>query len=126
MDDYKLIEEQLSAISQRLERIETSLTENNAQNIRAAAKLEDIEKRVAHLQENDAILFNENKVLREQSVPKQDVNLMFEKIRMMENLPRDRNDKIVKWAVRIFIGALGTVLTGGLVTMFIKLSALLK
>jgi hypothetical protein len=126
MDDYKLIEEQLTAISQRLERIETSLTENNAQNIRAQTKLEDIEKRLLHLQENDTVLFNENKIIREQLVPKQDINSMFDKIRSMEKLPMERNDKIVKWAIRIFIGALGTALTGGFIAVLVKLAALLK
>jgi chromosome segregation ATPase len=126
MEDYKLIEEQYTAISQRLERIETTLTENNAQTLRSQIKLEDIEKQILHLQENDSILFNENKNIREQLVPKQDINNMFDKIRMMEKLPMERNDKIVKWAVRIFVGALGTVLTGGLIAMFVRIATLLK
>jgi chromosome segregation ATPase len=126
MEDYKLIEEQLTAISQRLERIETTLTENNAQTLRSQIELEGIEKQILHLQENNSILFNENKNIREQLVPKQDINNMFDKIRMMEKLPMERNDKIVKWAVRIFIGALGTVLTGGLIAMFVRIAVLLK
>jgi chromosome segregation ATPase len=126
MDDYRLIEEQLAAISQRLERIETTLAENNTQTLRNQVKLEDIEKQLLHLRENDTVLFNENRIIRESLVPKQDINSMFDKIREMENLPKDRNDKIVKWAVRILAGAFGTVLAGGFITVFVKLAALLE
>jgi S-adenosylmethionine:tRNA-ribosyltransferase-isomerase (queuine synthetase) len=126
VDDYKLIEEHLTAISQRLDRIETTLTENNAQTLRSQVKLEDIEKQILHLQGNDAVLFNENKVIREQLVPKRDINVMFDKIRSIEKLPMERSDKIVRWVVRILVGAAGTVLTGGLIAVFVKLAALLK
>jgi hypothetical protein len=126
VDEYKLIEEQLMGISNRLERIETTLTENNTQTMKNQMKLDQIDKQLVHLQENDAVLFNENKTIREALVPKADINNMFERIRLVEDLPKNRNDKIVKWAVRIFIGAIGTVLTGGLITMFIKIGALLK
>jgi hypothetical protein len=126
VEEYKLIEEQLTAISQRLERIETTLTENNTQTMRNQVKLEEIERQVLRLQDNDSVLFSENKAIRESLVPKQDINSMFDRIRLIENLPKDRNDKIVKWALRIFIGALGTVLMAGVGAVLVRLYHVLK